>query len=38
MSKLTNTLLMLQILQNGRKYSAKELSEKIEVSERMRRR
>ena len=35
MSKLSNTLLMLQLLQNGRKYSAKELAEKIEVSERM---
>jgi len=35
MSKLSNTLLMLQLLQNGRKYSIKELSEKIEVSERM---
>ena len=35
MSKLTNVLLMLQLLQNGRKYSIKELAEKIEVSERM---
>lgn len=35
MSKLTNTLLMLQLLQNGRKYSIKELAQKIEVSERM---
>lgn len=35
MSKLSNTLLMLQLLQNGRKYSIKELAEKIEVSERM---
>lgn len=35
MSKLSNTLLMLQLLQNGRKYSVKELAEKIEVSERM---
>lgn len=35
MSKLSNALLMLQLLQNGRKYSIKELSEKIEVSERM---
>lgn len=35
MSKLSNTLLMLQLLQNGRKYSSKELSEKLEVSIRM---
>lgn len=35
MSKLSNTLLMLQLLQNGRKYSIKELACKIEVSERM---
>ena len=35
MSKLTNVLLMLQLLQNGRKYSIKELAEKVEVSERM---
>lgn len=35
MSKLSNTLLMLQLLQNGRKYSVKELAEKIEVSQRM---
>lgn len=35
MSKLSNALLMLQLLQNGRKYSIKELAEKIEVSERM---
>ena len=35
MSKLSNTLLMLQLLQNGRKYSVKELAKKIEVSERM---
>ena len=35
MSKLSNALLMLQLLQNGRKYSIKELSEKLEVSERM---
>lgn len=35
MSKLSNVLLMLQLLQNGRKYSVKELAEKIEVSERM---
>ena len=35
MSKLSNVLLMLQYLENGRKYSIKELSEKLEVSERM---
>ena len=35
MSKLSNILLMLQFLQNGRKYSIKELAEKLEVSERM---
>lgn len=35
MSRLTNVLSMLQLLQNGRKYSAKELAQKIEVSERM---
>lgn len=38
MSKLSNVLLMLQLLQNGRKYSVKELAEKIEVSQRMIRR
>lgn len=35
MSKISNVLLMLQFLENGRKYSVKELSEKLEVSERM---
>lgn len=35
MSKISNILLMLQYLENGRKYSIKELSEKLEVSERM---
>ncbi len=35
MSKLSNTLTMLQLLQNGRKYSIKELSEKLEVTPRM---
>lgn len=35
MSKLTNALLMLQYLQNGRKYSIKELATKLEVSPRM---
>ena len=34
MTKLSNTLLMLQYLQSGRKYNVKELSEKLEVSER----
>lgn len=35
MSKLSNVLMMLQLLQNGRKYSIEELSEKLEVSPRM---
>ena len=35
MSKVSNVLLMLQYLENGRKYSIKELSDKLEVSERM---
>lgn len=35
MSKLSNVLLMLQLLQNKRKYSIKELSEALEVSPRM---
>ena len=35
MSKLSNTLLLLSYLQNGRKYSINELSEKIEVTPRM---
>ena len=35
MSKLSNTIMLLRLLQNGRKYSIKELSEKLEVSERM---
>lgn len=35
MSKVSNVLIMLQLLQNGRKYSIQELSEKIEVSPRM---
>ena len=34
MTKLSNLLLMLQYLQSGRKYSVKELSAKLEVSER----
>ena len=35
MSKVSNVILMLEYLENGRKYSIKELSEKLEVSERM---
>ena len=35
MSKISNVILMLQYLESGRKYSIKELSEKLEVSERM---
>lgn len=35
MSKLSNTITMLRLLQNGRKYSIKELSENLEVSTRM---
>ena len=35
MSKISNALLMIQYLENGRKYSIKELAEKLEVSERM---
>ena len=35
MSKISNVLLLLQYLENGRKYSIKELSDKLEVSERM---
>lgn len=35
MSKISNCLLMLEYLENGRKYNIKELAEKIEVSERM---
>jgi len=35
MSKISNVLLMLQYLENGRKYSIKELSEKLEVTPRM---
>ena len=32
MSKISNVLLMLQYLQNGKKYNIKELAEKLEVS------
>lgn len=35
MSKVANVILMLQYLQNGRKYTIQELSEKLEVSPRM---
>lgn len=35
MTKLSNTIMLLRLLQNGKKYSIKELSEKIEVSPRM---
>jgi len=35
MSKVSNALLMLQYLQNGRKYSIRELANLLEVSERM---
>ena len=35
MSKLSNTLTMLQLLSNNRKYSCKELADILEVSERM---
>ena len=35
MSKISNVILMLQYLSNGRKYSIKELSEKLEVTPRM---
>ena len=35
MSKISNVLTMLEYLSSGRKYSIKELSEKLEVSPRM---
>ena len=35
MSKLSNVITMLQLLQSGRKYSVSELSKILEVSERM---
>ena len=35
MSKISNVITMLELLQSGKKYSIKELSEKLEVSERM---
>ena len=35
MSKISNVILMLQYLEDGRKYNIKELAQKLEVSERM---
>ena len=35
MSKLSNAIMLLRLLQNGKKYSIKELAEKLEVSPRM---
>lgn len=35
MSKISNVILMLKYLQNGRKYTIQELSNKLEVSQRM---
>jgi len=35
MTKIGNTILLLSYLQNGRKYSLQELSEKLEVNKRM---
>ena len=35
MSKLSNAILLLRLLQNGKKYSIKELSTELEVSPRM---
>ncbi len=35
MSKLSNSLVMLKLLSNKRKYSVKELAERLEVTERM---
>lgn len=35
MSKVSNTLTMLRLLESGKKYSVKELAEKLEVSPRM---
>ena len=35
MSKISNVITMMELLSSGRKYSIKELSEKLEVSERM---
>ena len=35
MSKISNAITMIELLQSGRKYSISELSEKLEVSKRM---
>lgn len=35
MSKISNVITMMELLQSGRKYSIKELAETLEVSERM---
>ena len=35
MSKLSNTIMLLRLLQNGKKYSIKELANELEVSPRM---
>jgi len=35
MSKISNVITMMELLNTGKKYSIKELSEKLEVSERM---
>ena len=35
MSKISNVLTMIEYLSTGRKYTIKELSEKLEVSPRM---
>ena len=35
MSKISNVITMLELLQTGRKYSIQELSNKLEVSQRM---
>ena len=35
MSKVSNVITMLELLQSGKKYSINELSNKLEVSERM---
>ena len=35
MAKLSNMLVMINLLKSGRKYSVKELAERLEVSERV---
>ena len=35
MSKISNAITMIELLQSGKKYSIKELSEQLEISERM---